>query len=95
MDCSQAVLTLFLLVPCDQGGGHSGDPAMDLAITEALAAPERGAFESAAKSADEFAGPFPIPRRASRPAEAHEHLGGDGRTLFEHATNADAQVRSC
>lgn len=41
MDCSQAVLTLFLLVPCDQGGGHSGDPAMDLAITEALASPER------------------------------------------------------
>ncbi|MCU0989313.1 MAG: hypothetical protein MUE63_06960, partial [Xanthomonadales bacterium] len=41
MDCSQAVLTLFLLVPCDQGGGHSGDPTMDLAITEALASPER------------------------------------------------------
>ena len=37
MECSQAVLTLFLLVPCDQGGGDS----MDLAIAEALAAPQR------------------------------------------------------
>lgn len=41
MDCSQAVLTLFLLVPCDQGGGHSGDSPMDLAIAAALASPER------------------------------------------------------
>jgi predicted methyltransferase len=41
MDCSQAVLTLFLLVPCDQGGGHSGDSPLNLAIAEALASPER------------------------------------------------------
>jgi hypothetical protein len=45
MDCSQAVLTLFLLVPCDPGGGHSGDaatrPDTDLAPAEALASPER------------------------------------------------------
>jgi predicted methyltransferase len=41
MDCSQAVLTLFLLVPCDQSGGDS----LDLAIAEALAAPERTATD--------------------------------------------------
>jgi predicted methyltransferase len=41
MDCSQAVLTLFLLVPCDQGGGHSDDAGMNLAIAEALASPAR------------------------------------------------------
>jgi hypothetical protein len=45
MDCSQAVLTLFLLVPCDPGGGHSGDaathPSKDPAVAEALASPER------------------------------------------------------
>jgi hypothetical protein len=45
MDCSQAVLTLFLLVPCDPGGGHSVDAAthvnMDRVIAEELASPER------------------------------------------------------
>ena len=45
MDCSQAVLTLFLLVPCDPGGGHSGDaathPRMDPVIAEAPVSPER------------------------------------------------------
>ena len=45
MDCSQAVLTLFLLVPCDPGGGHSGEaatrPNMHLATAEALDSPER------------------------------------------------------
>jgi predicted methyltransferase len=45
MDCSQAVLTLFLLVPCDPGGGHSGiaatPPSMDLTTAEALDSPER------------------------------------------------------
>ena len=37
MDCSQAAITLFLLVPCEQVGGE----ALDLAIAEALAAPDR------------------------------------------------------
>ena len=45
MDCSHAVLTLFLLVPCDPGGGHSGavatPPDMDLARAEAPASPAR------------------------------------------------------
>jgi predicted methyltransferase len=47
MDCSQAVVTLFLLVPCDQGGGHSTASSMDLAIAEALAAPGRIAADRA------------------------------------------------
>lgn len=37
MDCSQAAITLFLLVPCEQAGGE----ALNLAIAEALAAPDR------------------------------------------------------
>lgn len=37
MDCAHAVLALFLLAPCEQGGGGS----LDLAIAESLASPER------------------------------------------------------
>ena len=36
MGCAQAVLALFLLTPCEEGGG-----TLDLAIAESLAAPER------------------------------------------------------
>jgi len=36
MGCAQAVLALFLLTPCEEGGG-----ALDKAIAESLAAPER------------------------------------------------------
>jgi len=37
MDCTHAILTLFLLVPCENSGGNS----IDLAIAESLASPER------------------------------------------------------
>ena len=37
MDCAPAILTLFLLAPCESSGGDS----MDMAIAESLASPER------------------------------------------------------
>jgi predicted methyltransferase len=37
LNCSVAALTLFLLAPCDNGGGES----IDLAIAESLASPDR------------------------------------------------------
>jgi hypothetical protein len=37
MDCAQAIITLFLLAPCESGGGDS----LDLAIAESLASPDR------------------------------------------------------
>lgn len=37
MNCTMAALTLFLLAPCENGGGES----IDLAIAESLASPER------------------------------------------------------
>lgn len=37
MDCAQAVISLFLLAPCETGGGGS----LDLAIAESLASPDR------------------------------------------------------
>lgn len=37
MDCAHAVLTLFLLAPCENGSGSS----IDMAIAESLASPER------------------------------------------------------
>ena len=37
MTCTQAVLSLLLFTPCNDGGG----PSMDIAIAEALANPSR------------------------------------------------------
>ncbi len=37
MDCAQLIMALFLLAPCDDGGGTS----MDLVIAESLASPDR------------------------------------------------------
>jgi predicted methyltransferase len=37
MDCTQIIISLFLLAPCDDGGGAS----MDLVIAESLASPDR------------------------------------------------------
>ena len=37
MDCTHAVMTLMLLVPCDGGGGDT----LDIAIAESLASPDR------------------------------------------------------
>ena len=37
MDCTQIIMSLFLLAPCDDGGGTS----MDLVIAESLASPDR------------------------------------------------------
>ena len=37
MDCAQMIISLFLLAPCDDGGGTS----MDLVIAESLASPDR------------------------------------------------------
>lgn len=37
MDCAQAVFTLFLLAPCEDGGAES----INLAVAEALASPDR------------------------------------------------------
>jgi predicted methyltransferase len=37
MDCTQIIVSLFLLAPCDNGGGD----AIDLAIAESLASPDR------------------------------------------------------
>jgi len=37
MDCAHAILTLFLLAPCESSGGNS----IDMAIAESLASPER------------------------------------------------------
>jgi predicted methyltransferase len=37
MDCTQVIMSLFLLAPCDDGGGAS----MDLVIAESLASPDR------------------------------------------------------
>jgi predicted methyltransferase len=43
MTCTQALLTLFLFSPCNDGGG----PSLDLAIAEALASPDRLASDRA------------------------------------------------
>ena len=37
MNCTQAIISFFLLAPCDDGGGKS----FDTAITESLASPDR------------------------------------------------------
>ena len=37
MDCAQMMLALFMLAPCDNGGGSP----MDLVIAESLASPDR------------------------------------------------------
>ena len=37
MDCAQMMLALFMLAPCDNGGGS----AMDLVVAESLASPDR------------------------------------------------------